>query len=86
MKKKTRAGMRKGRGNAAVESRKREAKGERQRGRGEGGGRGRRGETTGQTQPVCISTTLCRKDSHEEDRQHKRRRDGKFKKKVKICP
>lgn len=40
--------------------------------RGMGGGVG--GETTGQTQPVCVSTSLHRTDSHEEDRGKSERR------------
>lgn len=37
------------------------------------------GETTGQTQPVCVSTSVHRIDSHEEDRgksERRRRREG----------
>lgn len=40
--------------------------GERERGGGE--------ETTGQTQPVCVSTSLHRIDGHEEDRGKSGRR------------
>lgn len=42
------------------------------RGTGVEGGVG--GETTGQTQPVCVSTSLHRTDSHEEDRGKSERR------------
>ncbi|TNN65699.1 hypothetical protein EYF80_024103 [Liparis tanakae] len=61
MKRKTRAGMRKGRGNKAVE-----AKGERRRGRGEE-------EEEEEEKP---QGRLSLTDSHQEDRQQKRR-DGK---------
>lgn len=36
--------------------------------------RGGGGETTGQTQPVCVSTSLHRIDGHEEDRGKSGRR------------
>lgn len=42
---------------------------QKERARGGGGG-----ETTGQTQPVCVSTSLHRIDSHEEDRGKSERR------------